>query len=221
MDWRPRTGTGRGVGRQQCRPAEIRRANSMGPPDTARSGHKPVFTFGEIVPRRPDSHWSGDGRIGPPGYGVALFRTPNRGAGARERTRTPASVHSSRGPAASKATQVPRRPGRQATSHQVLVGSAPHRARRLLLPPAAGALGAVAPLIGLVGGEQRPPALGQLGKFGSRHGQQGRRVRAAGQLGQHVQPFPHRVAQYLPEDLVHRNVTVTFPPLRRLRAGRL
>jgi len=142
------------------------------------------------------------------------------GAGART-TRAPASVHSGGGPAAGQAPQVPGWLRRKTARDQVFVGCPPHRARRALLPPAARALGAVAPLVGLVGGEQRPPPLGQFGKFGSGHGQQGWCVRAIGQLGQHVQPFPHRVAQYLPEDLVHRNVTVTFPPLRRLRAGRL
>lgn len=104
---------------------------------------------------------------------------------------------------------------REAAGHEVLVGRLPHRAGRLLLTPPGRARGAVAPVVRLVGGEHRPPTLGQPGEFGTGHGQQGRRVCAVGQLREHVEPLPHRVAQHLPEYLVHRNVTITFPPARR------
>jgi hypothetical protein len=67
-----------------------------------------------------------------------------------------------------------------------------------------------------MGREHGPPTLGQPGKFGTRYRQQGRGVGVVGQLGEHVETLPHRVAKNLPEYLVHWNVTVTFPPVRRL-----
>ena len=110
--------------------------------------------------------------------------------------------------------------GRQPTGYQVFVCGSPYGAGRFLLAPASGADSAVVALVRLVRGEHGPPTLGQPGKFGACYGHQRRCVGMVGQLGEHVQPFPHRVAEYLPEYLVHRNVTVTFPPVRRLLAGR-
>jgi hypothetical protein len=99
---------------------------------------------------------------------------------------------------------------RKAARDQVLVRGAPHRARRLLLPPPTGALRAVALLVRFVRGEQRSPSLGQPRELGSSHREEGWGVGLAGQLGEQVQPFPHRVAEDLSKDLVHRNVTSPF-----------
>jgi hypothetical protein len=115
--------------------------------------------------------------------------------------------------------QVASRARGQTARDQVFVRGAPHRARRLLLPPTTGALGAVALLVRFVRGEQRSPSLGQPRELGSSHREQGRGVSLTGQLCEQVQSLPHRVAEDLSKDLVHRNVTVTFPPARRLRVA--
>ena len=108
----------------------------------------------------------------------------------------------------------------EASGDQVLVCGAPDRAGRLLLAPPGGASGAVATLIRLVRGEHGPPTLGQPRKFRTCYRQQRRGVSTVCQFGEHVEAFPHRVAQDLAEYLVHGNVTVTFPPARRLLGGR-
>lgn len=115
---------------------------------------------------------------------------------------------------------VPCGTGCQGTCHQVLVSRAPHRARCFLRAPAAGALRAVALFVGVVRGEQRSPPLREPGEFGTRNGEQGRGVRAVRELGQHVEPLSHRASQHLPQDLIHRNVTVTFSPAQRHPATR-
>ncbi len=134
--------------------------------------------------------------------------------GSNHRAARPGDRRSHRGCA-----QVASRARGQTARDQVFVRGAPHRARRLLLPPTTGALRAVALLVRFVRGEQRSPSLGQPGELGSSHREQGRGVGLAGQLGEQVQSLPHRVAEDLSKDLVHRNVTVTFPPARRLRVA--
>jgi hypothetical protein len=42
-------------------------------------------------------------------------------------------------------------------------------------------------------------------------------VRTIGQIGEHVEAFPYGIAENLPEDLIHLELTVTFPPFWRLR----
>lgn len=100
---------------------------------------------------------------------------------------------------------VPCGTGCEGTGHQVLVRRTPHRARCLLLAPACRALRAATPVVGFVIGQQRPPALDEPRQFRTRYGEQGTRVRAVRQLGKRIEPFAHRVAQYLSQYLVHCN----------------
>lgn len=111
--------------------------------------------------------------------------------------------------------QVPCGTGREATGHQVLVGRAPHRAGCLALAPPGRALRAVASFVRFVCGQQRPPPRGEARDLGARYGQQGRRISAVRELGKHIESLPHRVAQNLSQDRVHR----TSPSLSRLISG--
>jgi hypothetical protein len=92
---------------------------------------------------------------------------------------------------------------REGAGDQVVVCGPPHRARRLLLTPPCRAFGTVASLVGLVRRKQSAPPLGKPGKLRARYRQQGGSVSACGQLGEHVEPFPHSVAQYLAQYLIH------------------
>lgn len=112
-------------------------------------------------------------------------------------------------------SQVPCGTGGEAAGDEMLVGGAPHRAGCLARAQPGRALGAVTSLVRFVCGQQRPPSRGQSREFGTRHGQQGRRIRAIGQLGKHIEPLPDRVAQNLSQNRVHR----TSPSLSRLISG--
>jgi hypothetical protein len=93
----------------------------------------------------------------------------------------------------------------ESAGHQVLVRRTPHRTRCFLLAPVCRALRAATPVVGFVIGQQRPPALDEPRQLRTRYSEQGSRVRAGCQLGKGIEPFAHRVAQYLSQYLVHSN----------------
>lgn len=141
--------------------------------------------------------------------GAVSGGTASGGRGRRALRHRRCSAHRLRG------AEVPSGTGSEATGHQVLVGRTPHRAGRLAPAPAGRALRAVASFIRLVSGQQRSPPRREAREFGTRHGQQGRRIRAIGELGQHIEPLPDRVAQNLSQHRVHRS----SPSLSRLISG--
>ena len=147
----------------------------------------------------------------PPGGGSVWFRVGECHPGPIP----PALRHRRRSAQSVRGAQVPCGTGCQATCHQVLISRAPHRTRCLLLAPACRALWANVLLVGFVSGQQRPPPLGEPRQLGTRHGEKGRGVGAVRQLGQHIEPLPHRVAQHLTQYLIHR----TSPSLSRLLSG--
>jgi len=166
----------------------------------------------------------GYGRTGPPSLAATrpapLARSGTWSGTLPGRGRSPSSDSGHRSAGGRGGRGVSAGGGGEPACDQVFVGRAPDGARGLLLPPAAGAGGAVAPLVRFVGGEHGPPAFGQPGKLRAGHRQQGRGVGTVRQFGQHVEALPYRIAQHLAEYLVHRIVTVTFPPVRRLLVAR-
>lgn len=91
----------------------------------------------------------------------------------------------------------------QTAGHQMLVRHLPHRARCLAAVPPGRAGRAVAALVRFVGRQHRPPALGEPGQFGTGYRDQRLGVGAIGQVSEHIQAFPYRIAEDLPEDLIH------------------
>lgn len=217
----PRTGAGRGREYSSTGP---RVSGPRAPGDTRGRGLRAWARRGARDSRARGGPWR-PGRSRPNTPGTRAIR-PHRQEPRRSRlSRTPSSPR----PLANARGKFPRRAQRgrvervasgrlrgEATRDQVLVRRAPHRARGLLLAPASRADRAVSPVVGLVGAEHRTPALRQARQLRPRDGQQRRSIGPRGQFGEHVQSLPDGTAQDLAEYLVHLNVTVTFPPARRL-----
>lgn len=105
----------------------------------------------------------------------------------------------------------------QATGDQVFMGDLPDGTRRLAPVPAGRTGGAVATLVGHVRLEHGAPAFGETRQFGAGYRDQGVGVGPLRQVGEHVEAFPHGITENLPKDLIHLELTVTFPPSWRLR----
>ena len=210
--WDPRTGTGRGRGVRQHRPADVIARAAHSARHRVRCGvFVPEVCGGRRSARRGRGFTTCVRR--PPGGCSVWFRVGENMF--LPGPRPPALRHRRRRAQSVRRAQVPSGTGGKCSCHQVLVGRVPHRARCFLPAPARRALRAVALVVGFVSGQQRPPALGEPRELGSRYGEEVRGVSAARQLGQHIEPLPHRVAQHLTQNLVHRKT----PSLSRLLSG--
>ena len=94
--------------------------------------------------------------------------------------------------------------------NEVLMCGLPHAARRRTRSPVARTLRTAAPRIWRMGGEQRPPPMGQSGQLTACYRQQRAIVGVVCQLVEHVEPLPHS----LPEDLAQNLVHLATPPFR-------